>query len=175
MLRKRNKEGGFTLIELMIVISVIGILAVVLIPRLGGVKDSARYAGVITNVKSVEVYIVGNIDRWLRTQDSVGTAKTAIYNQFKKSTVEEVNPNALENPLNNSNDAIAVSIDHPSATYTSGNIYEGTVHVDIITTTSEVNKKILQIRIFGYGRKINSDFEVIYQSTIDSDGSIRVH
>ena len=40
----KNRKG-FTLIELMMVIAVIGILAVVLIPKISGVKDSANLAG----------------------------------------------------------------------------------------------------------------------------------
>lgn len=44
-LRKRmNNEEGFTLIELMIVIAVLGILAGIAIPRLGGVKNKAEDA-----------------------------------------------------------------------------------------------------------------------------------
>lgn len=50
---KRRKDDGFTLIELMIVIAVIGILAVVLVPKMGNVKTSAKITGVQTNYRSV--------------------------------------------------------------------------------------------------------------------------
>lgn len=115
MFKRRNKEGGFTLIELMIVIAVIGILAVVLIPRLGGVKDSAKYAGVTTNAKSVEAFVVANIDRWEKNKVGEETIKTAI----TTSNPELANPfdeeSAKKEPL----------------TFDSENIDKGIVHVDI--------------------------------------------
>lgn len=70
----RKKESGFTLVELMIVLAIIGILAVVLIPKMSGMKDSAKSSGVTVNAKSVEAYIVANIDRW----EDAAAATTAI-------------------------------------------------------------------------------------------------
>lgn len=73
---KRKKDGGFTLIELMIVIAVIGILAVVLVPKMANVKDNAKATGVTTNAKSIEAFIVANIDKW--TLDTNATDTTVI-------------------------------------------------------------------------------------------------
>lgn len=49
----KNKKG-FTLIEIMIVIAIIGILAIVLIPRIGSMRDSAKLAGIDTNMRVAE-------------------------------------------------------------------------------------------------------------------------
>ena len=78
---KRKKDGGFTLIELMIVIAVIGILAVVMVPKMSGVKDSAKSTGVITNAKSIEAYVVANIDRW-DTKNTPAEVEALINAQF---------------------------------------------------------------------------------------------
>ncbi|MGE5473709.1 MAG: prepilin-type N-terminal cleavage/methylation domain-containing protein [Ignavibacteriales bacterium] len=47
---KENK--GFTLIELTIAIAIIAILAVLIIPRAGGIKDQARISGIYTNLRT---------------------------------------------------------------------------------------------------------------------------
>jgi prepilin-type N-terminal cleavage/methylation domain-containing protein len=59
---KNNK--GLTLVELMIVIAVIGILGVVLVPQISGVKDKAREAGLEVNVKVVQGIVESMIENY---------------------------------------------------------------------------------------------------------------
>lgn len=91
-MNKRRREEGFTLIELMIVIAVIGILAVVLVPKMAGIKTSAKATGVETNVKSVQVYVVANMDKWINSGYTNANMATAIYANFSSD-------NALKNPF----------------------------------------------------------------------------
>ncbi|MGE5329568.1 MAG: prepilin-type N-terminal cleavage/methylation domain-containing protein [Deltaproteobacteria bacterium] len=46
-----RQNQGFTLIELMIAIAIIGILAIVLIPKAGGIKAQAKISGIDTNIR----------------------------------------------------------------------------------------------------------------------------
>ncbi|MDN5291559.1 MAG: hypothetical protein PWQ06_1798 [Anaerophaga sp.] len=81
-----KKSGGFTLIELIIVIAILGIIVAIAVPRLSGFKSMAEERVCAANWKTVErmytAYLVKNdIDH----EDSV-------FNQFVIENFDEVCP-----------------------------------------------------------------------------------
>jgi general secretion pathway protein G len=64
MLNKLKKQGGFTLLELLIVIVIIGILALLIIPNITSApkkaRDTKRKTDITTLRKGLEEYFVNN-------------------------------------------------------------------------------------------------------------------
>ena len=52
--KAKNRQGGFTLIELMVVIIILGVLAGLIIPRVMGRPDEARQAKAKMQIESLE-------------------------------------------------------------------------------------------------------------------------
>lgn len=53
-MKKRNKQSGFTLIEIMVVVVIIGILASVVVPRIMDNPDKARVAKTKNDIRALE-------------------------------------------------------------------------------------------------------------------------
>lgn len=87
--KRLGKKKGFTLVELMIVVAVIGILAAVLIPSALNMKKSAKVAGVDTNIRSVQATIESMIDGY-SAKDKFATA------------LESKIGDSIKNPINSS-------------------------------------------------------------------------
>ena len=84
-----NKGGGFTLIEIMIVVSVIGLLAAVAIPNFVKSRDTAQLRSVINNLRVIE----SAKDQWAtETHKGTGdvTSLTLISDYLKGGTVQPV-------------------------------------------------------------------------------------
>lgn len=98
----RNKKG-FTIIEIMVVIAIIGILAAVLVPQFAGVKEKARDTGVLTNARIVEAYVSSIIDDW-SVEEAIGSILGS--NDMAEAIETHFESNPLTNPYTGAVDAV---------------------------------------------------------------------
>ena len=60
MKTKRNRSGGFTLIEIMIVVAIIGLLASIAVPNFTKARNMARQKACISNLQAID----GAMETW---------------------------------------------------------------------------------------------------------------
>ncbi len=57
MIKRKSNQKGFTLVELLVVVVIIGILASVAVPNFVGAQDKAKNSGVQANVHTVQMAV----------------------------------------------------------------------------------------------------------------------
>ena len=87
---KTNKTSGFTLVEIMIVVAIIGLLAAIAMPNFVKARENAQLNSIFNNLRIIE----GAKDQWALenkkgTGDTVGSVVT-ISDYLKGGTVKPV-------------------------------------------------------------------------------------
>lgn len=147
---KRFDKKGFTLIELMIVLAIIAILAVVLIPKAGQMKDNSRNAGVTTNVNAVRGILEAKVVDTNYLGDATNT-RTLLSNTF-------TGDNAIVNPFKATSSSVAAGITTNETTAAADNssivVYNATGNVPTpIPTFAPIaaNNGIIYVYVYSDG------------------------
>ena len=108
------RKKGFTLIEIMIVISIIGLLSIILIPKVAAIKVQSKNKNVSANVLLVRTYLENRSGKdGISYQVSINGSKTTeqalttiLSNMGTDMISNFTGSNALINPFNDSNSII---------------------------------------------------------------------
>ena len=87
---KKMNQKGFTLIELIVVIAIIGILIAIAVPRLSGFTNQATNAANNATARTIEGAVAIALANGDLTDDDEATDKTAILNQVDNITSAEI-------------------------------------------------------------------------------------
>ena len=86
---KTNKTAGFTLVEIMIVVAIIGLLAAIAIPNFVKARETAQLNSIFNNLRIIE----GAKDQWAlenKTGTGAATDWAALQSYLKGGTVKTV-------------------------------------------------------------------------------------
>jgi type II secretion system protein G len=87
MIKNLKKQKGFTLIELMVVIVIIGILVAIALPNFIGAQDRAKISSIKANMHTVQTMLETYGVDWGGTYPStVGTATTGLIGESRQAS-----------------------------------------------------------------------------------------
>ena len=80
---RRNRKKGFTLIELIVVIAILGILAAILIPQFTGFQERARENAILAEARSVATAVT--LTMLWRASGRITLARLTTLSKFLKA------------------------------------------------------------------------------------------
>ncbi|WMM26944.1 type II secretion system protein [Tissierella sp. MB52-C2] len=94
---KMKKRKGFTLVELVVVIAILGILAGIAVPKLSGSRNSAKVSAHNANVRILKSTATMYLADYPDAHDSTNDTEITAEENFKKYFDKEETPKTFDN------------------------------------------------------------------------------
>src|SRR5690242_16948663 len=140
VVRYRTRKGGFTLVEILIVVIILGILAAIVIPQFTSASQDARKNSLVSQLQTLrsqpELYklqhldqlpstLIGGTPDWSQmTTKTDATGATGTTTAFPFGPYLQADPT---NPLNSQSAALVVSVDQTGGGALTGGTNKGFV------------------------------------------------
>jgi prepilin-type N-terminal cleavage/methylation domain-containing protein len=144
----RNKQKGFTMIELMIVVAIIGILAAIALPKFADMIEKSREGSTKGNVGALKsansIYYGDQQGVWPETLDAKPAFRYSLYldNMPLVKVTGKFDPNTTtgNKPMGDNVTRLAINI--PPTSATSGWAYDSTNGLVFVNNTLKDSKKV---------------------------------
>ena len=144
----RNKEKGFTMIELMIVVAIIGILAAIALPKFADMIEKSREGSTKGNAGALKssnaIYYGDQQGIWPQTLNTSSIYRYSLYlDQIPQVKVTgKFDPNVLANVSPVGNCVTMSSANKNPIVASTGWMYDSTTGVAYVNSTLKDSKKI---------------------------------
>ena len=106
MVSLKRKQAGFTIVELLIVIIVIGILATLVITTFTGIQQKARNTKRQTDINAIQ----GQVEAYFASNGKYPTLANINDGTWRTANMKGLDPNALQDPKGSAQTLVAAPV-----------------------------------------------------------------